>query len=100
MKALPFRDDMLAAIKAGRKTCTARTHRFGKPGDLLDTEGAGVVRLIGIEQVALRVVRDKHWQREGLASPEAFESIWREIHPRKGFDPDQMVWLHMFERVI
>ncbi|HYZ93478.1 MAG TPA: ASCH domain-containing protein [Actinomycetota bacterium] len=97
MKPLPFRDDMLEAIRAGRKSCTARTKRFGKPGDLLDTQGAGTVRLVSVEKLPLAVVRDEHWAQEGMSSPEDFVRVWAEIHSHKGFVPDQMVWLHTFE---
>lgn len=98
MKSLPFRDDMLEAIRAGRKSCTARTRRFGEPGDLLDTEGAGTVRLVSVERVFLSEVRVRYWEREGFSSPDDFVRAWNEIHPRRGFDPDQRVWLHTFER--
>lgn len=55
MKTLPFRDDMTAAIRTGRKTATSRTKKYGEVGDVLATK-AGPVKLTRILCIQLREV--------------------------------------------
>ena len=95
MKRLPFRPEFEEAVRSGQKTVTSRTRRYGSVGDVLDTP-FGLVRLTGLYQARLANVRDNFWRREGVASPEEFVEIWTRLHPHKGFDPDQFVWVHEF----
>jgi hypothetical protein len=39
-KFIPFRADMLREMKAGRKTMTTRTRRYGEVGDVLRAASA------------------------------------------------------------
>ena len=96
MRFLPFQAEFEEAIRSGRKTMTTRTRRYGRVGDILDTP-FGPVGLVSLIPVNLAVVRDHYWRQEGLESPEDFAATWKRLHPRKGFDPDQRVWLHEFE---
>ena len=93
---LPFKERFRHPILAGRKVCTARTKRYGEPGDVLRTSFGFYVLLEKVCQHTLRDVRDNFWAFEGLASPGEFEAIWKEIHPGRGFDAGQTVWLHTF----
>jgi hypothetical protein len=97
-KTLPFRSFFVYKIIEGKKTCTARTRRYGAVGDVLDTVG-GPIQLTEVVRKPLATVRDDYWRQEGLASPEDFERTWAALHPRRGFDPEQLVWLHRFVRV-
>lgn len=95
-KTLPFLAEMEAAAARGDKTTTARNHRQGRPGDRVITRNGLLLRFTEVEKVRLDTVRDHYWRDEGCSSPEDFERVWCGIHPRKGFVPDQMVWLHRF----
>jgi hypothetical protein len=97
-RTLPFRPEFWGPITTGRKTVTSRTRKFGEPGDLLDTS-VGPVRLLEVFQTTLEDVRDHLWTKEGVHGPNDFERVWKEIHPRKGFDPAQEVWVHRFEYI-
>jgi hypothetical protein len=96
VKFLPFKEGFREAVMTGRKTATARTRRFGDVGDVVATP-FGPVRLVGVYRLTLDSVRNVYWQEEGAGSPEDFTAIWNAIHPRKGFDPAQRVWLHRFK---
>ena len=96
MKRLPFRPEFEEAIRSGAKTVTSRTRRYGQINDVLHTP-FGPVWLVGLYQVRLATVRDNFWRAEGVGSAEEFVETWVRLHPRKGFDPDQRVWLHEFE---
>lgn len=89
-----FREPVLTGVK----TKTARTKRYGAPGDVLRTP-FGDVRLVAVERVSLADVAEKHWREEGTSGPEEFKAVWSQIHPLRGFRPDDLVWLHRFEVV-
>lgn len=96
-KTIPFLPHFDDLIRIGAKTCTARNKKYGEPGDLLvNTRADIVLRLTEVGKVRLDVVRDHYWEDEGCASPQEFEEIWNQIHPRKRFQPEQEVWLHRF----
>lgn len=95
-RTLPFLARMEQAAARGDKTTTARTQRYGRPGDRVITRNGLLLRFTEVEKVRLDVVRDHYWRDEGCSSPEDFEQVWCGIHPLKGYVPDQMVWLHRF----
>ena len=95
-RLLPFTDRMEEAVRSGSKRATSRTKRYGAVGDKLVTPKGSILELIEVGKVRLDVVRDHYWRDEGCASPQDFEQVWTAIHPRKGFDPEQEVWLHRF----
>ncbi len=97
MNYLPFREAMLEKVRARLKTCTSRTKRYGAPGDRLAIGAPGeTVTLEKVEQRLLTWIAAFRYREEGLASPEEFRYIWAEIHPRKGWVPEQVVWVHEF----
>lgn len=98
LRVLPFAERFERALLSGQKTMTARTKRYGNAGDLLETR-VGLIRLLGVGRHTLRDIRDRYWREEGATSPSQFVTIWKMLHPRVGFDPDRMVWLHRFELV-
>jgi hypothetical protein len=96
LRFLPFRPEFEDAIRSGRKTVTTRTRRYGKPGDILDTP-FGPVRLGRVERTLLAGVVPALYHEEGFDSPQEFIEMWTRLHPRKGFVPEQWVWVHEFE---
>lgn len=96
MKTIPFQDRFTPLIQSGHKTYTARTKRQGEPGEYFNTP-AGRIKLLQVIKTSLETVRDDFYQDEGCESPEEFESVWKSIHPRRGFREDDQVFLHQFE---
>ena len=96
---IPFRADMREAIIAGNKYCTSRSKKYGRPGDTFKI-GAKTYVLTAVLRRSLGTVASMYYEAEGTDSPDAFRSLWAEIHPRKGFDPCQMVWVHHFREVL
>ncbi len=80
---------------------TCRTRKYGEPGDILEIPGVAgcFIELVDVRQVQLGDVALHHYKQEGCESPEEFKNIWNEIHPRRGFHPDDWVWLHEFKVV-
>lgn len=79
-----------------RKTCTARTKRYGKPGDTFRAFNETFVLM----DVALKYLGDVAdlWSNEGLSSKDEFIEVWNHLHPNRGYDTDDEVWLHVFQR--
>ena len=94
--SIPFREDMTRAVLDGFKFCTSRTKCYGNPGDTFVLEGRTFL-IKYVMHATLEYVANNLYGREGTASPEAFVALWNEIHPRRGFDPSQKVWVHFFE---
>ncbi len=98
MKYIPFLEAFVPRIKLGLKTMTTRNEKYGEPGDLLASP-AGTLRLLEVLRVKLGEVAENSYREEGCASPEEFEEIWNRIHPKRGYHPDDWVWLHEFEAI-
>jgi hypothetical protein len=81
-------------ILDGTKTCTSRTGKMAKPGDIFTAFGQDF-QVNYVWGTSLGVVKTM-WKREGVKSPEEFEEVWKTIHPVKGFDPGQLVYVHDF----
>ena len=94
---IPFKPYFREPMLAGVKTCTARTSRKGAVGDRFQAFGAWF-ELKNVTEECLAYVADC-WKSEGCTSREHFLSVWNEIHPVKGYDPEQIVYLHRFKKV-
>ena len=93
---IPFRLSFAHALFGGVKTATSRTKRYGIPGDTFIVSGR-TFRLLRVKAEKLSIIPREYWREEGCSSPDEFISIWQGIHPRKGWDPEQFVFLHEFE---
>lgn len=36
------------------------------------------------------------YSKEGRDIPDCFIEVWKTIHPYKGYNPDEIVWVHDF----
>jgi hypothetical protein len=54
--------------------------------------------LLAVAKLPLEEVSKNLFRQEGCSSPEEFREIWAELHPRKGFVPEQMVYVHWFSK--
>lgn len=95
--AIPFQDDFRGRMLQGLKVVTSRTRRYGKQGDTFDAFGATFtfryVMRCPLELVALLLYR-----AEGFTSSEDFIQCWQRLHPRKGYQADQIVYVHYFTK--
>jgi hypothetical protein len=82
----------------GRKVWTSRTSQYGHPGDRFKVFNTWFV----IEDVVLMKLGDvvKHWKEEGVESEDEFVRVWKEIHPMRGFDNEQVVFVHKFRKEV
>lgn len=95
---IPFRVQFREAMLTGNKITTARPRPMGLPGQMFVAFGARFC-LDLVEPIRLEVVRDDFYQLEGLSSPKEFVEVWNSIHPFKGFNPTDTVYIHRFFRV-
>ena len=95
---LPFKPYFKKPLLDGQKTCTARTIIKGGPGDTFSAFGAQF-EIVAVSTWKLGYVAKKLWQNEGCTSREHFIQVWEDIHPKKGFIPDQIVILHTFKKI-
>ncbi len=101
MKELPFLPEFRTRILIGAKIWTCRTSKKAEPGELVVAypgDGQIVLRIVKVFRMHLGSVAEACFTMEGCVSPEEFKEVWRRLHPRKGFDPDQIVWVHEFVR--
>lgn len=101
---IPFRDDMIYAVSLGWKCCTSRTKRYGCPGDLFllhrkEIDMKFLCEIMGVVQLPLGFVAYRLYQLEGFGDEEDFINVWNELHPKKKYNPDQLVWVHFFDKV-
>lgn len=83
---------------SGQKTHTARTRRYGVPGDTFQAFGV-TFELIEIRRVTLSVVAYLYYYYEGFDSPQDFIRCWNILHPIKRYRPYTHVYLHQFRRI-
>ena len=97
---IPFSRDLAEAVLDGKKTCVVRTRRYGGMGDTFEVVGRFNwcrCRITNQAQMTLENIARGFFAREGFDSPDGFSEEWGRLHPVKGFEPDQLVWLHEFE---
>ncbi len=93
---IPFKDRFAGPMLNGQKVMTSRTHKMADKGDIFHIFG-GEFQVERVVKVKLGLVAHKWFREEGVDSTEGFKRIWTEIHPKRRFDPDQEVYLHIFK---
>jgi len=99
---IPFSQDMAQQTLAGRKTCTSRTKRYGKPGDtftLIEAGRQSEYMLWDIRRYHLQIVAERLYRREGFDTSDAFIAKWKTLHPAAGYQPDQVVYVHYYQEI-
>jgi hypothetical protein len=100
---IPFRDDMAYQAVWGLKTATSRNEKYGEVGDIFEVKSKGRIQafeLTGVYKLSVGYVADKLFRDEGMFCRQEFIDVWKQIHPKKGFDPDQIIWTHFFMKMI
>lgn len=95
---IAFKDRFRQPMLGGIKVCTSRNKPHAAIGDYFiafDT----YFEIIGLYQLPLGQVAKYLWKEEGCKSEQDFISIWKSIHPYKGFDPNWLVYVHVFNKI-
>lgn len=95
---IPFHDEFRYRLLTGLKTATTRTRKFGNPGDTFPAYGT-TFKIIMVIICNLSLVKLDYYRQEGFGAPAEFVECWKDIHPRNGWIPSQVVYLHLFERI-
>jgi len=96
---IKFKDWSKERLKKGWKTATSRTKPHGKKGDTF-TVNSKQYKIHFVHKMPLWFVADNLYETEGAMEPIEFINIWKEIHPGKGWQPEQEVYYHYFTEVI
>ena len=92
---IPFNEWSARRLEARKKFCTSRNKRYGQPGQTFVCIREYVI--IGCAKMPLWMVAKYLWRMEGAVSEADFKYVWSQIHPKTGFVPDQLVWVHFFQ---
>jgi hypothetical protein len=95
MVIMPFTKASRDKIKAGTKTATARKTKYGFADDTFMVGGV-MYRITEVKKLMLVRVAFDWFKEEGFGSPEEFVEAWVYLHPRIGYTPGRVVFLHLF----
>ncbi len=94
---IPFMPEWRHKMRTGIKTYTCRTKKMAQPGDYFEIFDAKFL-ILSVRKTILQDVAISYFRGEGCDNPDHFIAVWNSIHPKKGYVPEQEVWLHQFER--
>lgn len=95
---MPFRKSDRDKILAGVKTATTRKTKYGFADDTFMV-GEAECRITEVHRLSLISVAKDWFREEGFRTPEDFVESWLVNHPRIGYSPGRMVFVHVFELV-
>ena len=95
---IPFNDWSRERLRDGRKSCTSRKKKYGVPGDLFEVGGT-TYQITNIEKQSLAHVAVILHDQEGADNHDEFVQVWESIHPKRGYNPTDIVYVHFFEEV-
>ena len=104
---IPFNDWSKNKLHRGIKTATCRSKPYGEVNDTFEVflenrpRGQRVVSYIvaSITKKSLKDVSKNHFAEEGAKSPEEFIEVWNDIHPHRGFQPEDIRFFIKFKEV-
>jgi len=79
------------------KTKTSRNKKYGSKGDTFIAFGE-TFTIVNITKEKLKTVAEKYFEEEGFLDSNAFIQKWKQLHPRKGYDPEHEVYVHEFKK--
>lgn len=96
---MPFNEWSKERLKLKTKLATTRTKRYGKIGDTFKIHFKVcdyTFELLAVFKLKLYDVASQLYYIEGADSPKEFREVWEDIHPRAGWQPDKLVYVHLF----
>lgn len=95
---IPFLPEFKDQLLNGEKTATTRTRKYGDSEDVFTIFGAKF-RIIKTIKLPLSAIAYAFHKEEGFETKEGFIDIWNRIHPRRGYRPDDVRFIHFFMRI-
>lgn len=95
---IPFMKEFKPCLLEEEKIMTARNKKYGEAGDRFSIFGAEF-EIIFVAKVPLDFVAKKFYMHEGFMSPNGFIETWEKLHPGRGWEPERIVFLHIFRRI-
>ncbi len=95
---IPFNYTDPKDVYSGRKTATRRAHRYGAGRGMKMRAVFKEYRIVDLSIIAvynqkLGEMTEEDAGKEGYGSLAAFRRAWVEIHPRRGWNPEENVWV-------
>ena len=90
---IPFNGWSKDKIRLQKKTATTRNQKYGETGDIFWVEKK-MFKLDLVIKLPLWFVITELYPSEGAESMMELKKVWEDIHPRKGYVPEQIVWYH------
>jgi hypothetical protein len=94
----PFQPEWEQKMLSGEKTCTSRRTVFGLAGDTFVAFGQRYL-ITKVEERSLEDVARNLYRQEGCQNVSEFVGWWNKLHPRRGFQLKQVVFVHHFRRL-
>jgi hypothetical protein len=94
---IPFKERFREPMLNNVKILTSRTKCYGQIGDWFNAFGSTFVLTSVVNRHFDFIV--EHWKEEGCSSRVDFLAVWKEIHPRKALNMQDMFWTHGFQQV-
>lgn len=94
---IPFLKEFKKDLLSGKKTMTSRNKKYGESGDRFTVDGKEF-ELTKVTRQTLFSVSHMLYEEEGFAKPSEFIEVWKRLHPKKGYSPNQLIWLHIFKK--
>lgn len=97
MIEIPFLEEFRADLLEGRKVATTRTKPYVQEGEPFSAFGATFLEDRTL-RTNLLTVATIYYREEARDDPEHFIETWNRLHPRRGYQPTDTVYLHLFHR--
>lgn len=104
---IPFKKKFRKKILDGTKTVTRRYKKYGNTGDVFVVELCSghlermsrykKIKLTNVYSERLGAMTEEEALKEGCDSLEDFKKVWVEIHPRRGWKPNNLVTVHRWD---
>ena len=97
MKEIPFTQEMLRKTRNKSKIHTLRRKKYGVSGDILKiSDGEDYIKLISVRKYPLEFVAEYLFECEGCHSKDHFIAVWENIHPDRGYVPEDIYLGHFY----
>jgi hypothetical protein len=83
----------------GTKLSATYPRSYGREGTLFQAFGE-TFEIVKIVQLPLSYVANIFFIAEGYRSPAEFIEAWEDHYPGSGFRPGQIVYMHIFHRIV
>ena len=95
---IPFKSCWKDKMLSGRKTCTTRTKRYGRVGDIFEAFGEKfVIEKVGRHRLGIVMFGASY--EDGFESSYEMKDFWKKLHPYRRYDEDMKVWAHWFKKI-